>query len=319
MSLARASASAPTRARASTSAPASMSTSSSSSRAVALSRRAALVAAVSLIAPARARADADADADADAFAGRAPAVGDCADCIGEYNGYLNSCERSSSSCVSSQNDDAERFVAPWAYEGDRATAMRRLVDVATGRIQPRGRALSQRGSGIGARKGDGNARDALSFVARVEAYDESSGYVRLALAPKTRNSANGGFGAKYALDGDDVDVTDYGVFDAEFLFIANDEVVDVRVAQRGGNADGRGVFRLSYTDGIAFDTNLARARAEELRIAIGWEVLPVIAAFDPKWSDKERLWFEKLFDAAAGRPAPETDDLRDMRDTYSYD
>lgn len=109
------------------------------------------------------------------------------------------------------------------------------------------------------------------------------------------------------------------MFDAEFLFIANDEVVDVRVAQRGGNAENRGVFRLSYTDGVAFDTNLARARAEELRIAIGWEILPVIAAFDPKWSDKERLWFEKLFDAAAGRPAPETNDLRDMRDTYSYE
>ena len=51
----------------------------------------------------------------------------------------------------------------------------------------------------------------------------------------------------------------------------------------------------------------------------GGKSYPVIAAFDPKWSDKERLWFEKLFDAAAGRPAPETDDLRDMRDTYSYE
>jgi len=313
MSLARARASAPPRASTSTSTSAS-----ASSRGVALTRRAALVAAVSLVAPGAARADADADA----FAGAAPppAEGACADCIGEYGGYLNSCDRASSSCVSSQNDDAERFVAPWAYEGDRATAMRRLVDVATGRATPRGGALSRRGSGIGARTGDGRrARDGLSFVARVEAYDESSGYVRLALAPKTRDDANGGFGAKVALDGDDVDVAGVGVFDAEFLFIANDEVVDVRVAQRGGNAENRGVFRLSYTDGVAFDTNLARARAEELRIAIGWEILPVIAAFDPKWSDKERLWFEKLFDAAAGRPAPETDDLRDMRDTYSYE
>ena len=310
MSLARARASGPTPARAAT---ATSTSSSSRARVVALTRRAALVAAVSLVAPGRARADAFADA------GESPAVGACADCIGEYNGYLNSCDRASSSCVSSQNDDAERFVAPWAYEGDRATAMRRLVDVATGRATPRGRALSQRGSGIGARTGDGRARDGLSFVARAEAYDESSGYVRLALAPKTRNDANGGFGAKVALDGNDVDVAGVGVFDAEFLFIANDEVVDVRVAQRGGNAENRGVFRLSYTDGVAFDTNLARARAEELRIAIGWEILPVIAAFDPKWSDKERLWFEKLFDAAAGRPAPETNDLRDMRDTYSYE
>ena len=36
------------------------------------------------------------------------------------------------SCTSSQNDDEEHFTAPWAYPGDRAEAMRRLVAVATG-------------------------------------------------------------------------------------------------------------------------------------------------------------------------------------------
>lgn len=41
---------------------------------------------------------------------------------------------------------------------------------------------------------------------------------------------NGGFGVKVVFDGNDVDVVGVGVFDVEFLFIANDEVVDVRVA-----------------------------------------------------------------------------------------
>ena len=205
----------------------------------------------------------------------------------------------------------------------RATARRRCDASSTSRRDARRREAGRcRGAGAGSGRGRATGASARRVVVR-----RSRGGVRRieriravgARAQDSRNDANGGFGAKVALDGDDVDVAGVGVFDAEFLFIANDEVVDVRVAQRGGNAENRGVFRLSYTDGVAFDTNLARARAEELRIAIGWEILPVIAAFDPKWSDKERLWFEKLFDAAAGRPAPETDDLRDMRDTYSYE
>ena len=217
----------------------------------------------------------------------------------------------------------------------RRGAIRRAVGVrgrprdgdATPRRRRDGTRDAARRGAVAARKRDRGEDGRRAKRARRVVVRRSRGGVRRieriravgARAQDSRNDANGGFGAKVALDGDDVDVAGVGVFDAEFLFIANDEVVDVRVAQRGGNAENRGVFRLSYTDGVAFDTNLARARAEELRIAIGWEILPVIAAFDPKWSDKERLWFEKLFDAAAGRPAPETDDLRDMRDTYSYE
>lgn len=268
-----------------------------------------------VIAAPRKRASADvADDTVFADAPPSPALGACADCIGEYNGYLNSCDRAQTSCVSSQNDDAAHFSAPWAYEGGRVDAMRTLVGVATGDIAARGRAGEEvmQSRGRGARAEGGRARvvskKVLSFVSRVQEYDEERGYVRLVLAPR-----GGGSDETLAEDDDRLG----GVFDAEFLFIDNDEVVNVRVAQRGEDVK-RGTFRLSYTDLVAFDTNLARARAEELRIAIGWELLPVIAAFDPKWSDKETLWFERLFNLASGRASPEYD-LNDMRDAMSYD
>ena len=243
-----------------------------------------------------------------------PESGACADCVGEYNGYLNTCDRARTSCVSSQNDDAAHFAAPWAYEGARVDAMKRLVGVASGDVAARGRAgddiMRSRGRGARAEGGRDVSRKVLSFVSRVEAFDEELGYVRLALAPR-----DGSSGDETLAEDDD---RFGGVFDAEFLFMDNDEVVNVRVAQRGENERRRGKLKLSYTDFVAFDDNLARSRAEELRIAIGWELIPVIAAFDPKWSDKETLWFERLFNAASGRPSPEYD-LDDMRDTMSYD
>uniref|UniRef100_A0A7S1EMV4 Uncharacterized protein n=1 Tax=Ostreococcus mediterraneus TaxID=1486918 RepID=A0A7S1EMV4_9CHLO len=70
-----------------------------------------------------------------------------------------------------------------------------------------------------------------------------------------------------------------GYFDADFLFIDGDELVDVRVAQRlNGNANAApaGRFQLSYDEGISFNKNIAALRAEELRIAVGWELIPVI-------------------------------------------
>ena len=170
--------------------------------------------------------------------------------------------------------------------------------------------MRSRGRGARAEGGRDVSRKVLSFVSRVEAFDEELGYVRLALAPR-----DGSSGDETLAEDDD---RFGGVFDAEFLFMDNDEVVNVRVAQRGENERHRGKLKLSYTDFVAFDDNLARSRAEELRIAIGWELIPVIAAFDPKWSDKETLWFERLFNAASGRPSPEYD-LDDMRDTMSYD
>ena len=48
-----------------------------------------------------------------------------------------------------------------------------------------------------------------------------------------------------------------------------------------------------YVDGFKFNKNAARDFAESLRIALGWEVLPVISEFDPRFNNSKRLWFEK--------------------------
>lgn len=61
-----------------------------------------------------------------------PAVGDCVECQGLVNETLNACNLESASCISTLNDDAEHFEAPWEFDGDRATAVARLIEVATG-------------------------------------------------------------------------------------------------------------------------------------------------------------------------------------------
>ncbi len=66
----------------------------------------------------------------------APAVGVCADCIGEVEGSLNACQLDYSSCVSTSNDDEEHFVPPWQYDNKTDDAVRRLIDVATGAFLP---------------------------------------------------------------------------------------------------------------------------------------------------------------------------------------
>lgn len=247
------------------------------------------------------RADVDAAEDAFASVASAPPEGECAGCVGVMNGFLNSCDverDDGASCVSSQNDDAERFVNPWAhpYGGNRSDAMRALVETATGARRARGRA------GLASERGED---EPLPFVARVEAFDEATGYVRLLLAPRIGET----------------DERAMGAFDAEFLFEPNDEVVNVRVAERPDavTRPRRGKWVLDYTDLLKFDTNVARERAEALRMALGWENLPVIAAFDPKWSDKQQLWFERVFSAARGERPPDYDDLTYMRDTMSYE
>ena len=61
-----------------------------------------------------------------------PVVGSCTDCIGELNGTLNACTLSSASCVSTQNEDEDHFMAPWQYNSSTEAAVDRLIAVATG-------------------------------------------------------------------------------------------------------------------------------------------------------------------------------------------
>ena len=77
------------------------------------------------------------------------------------------------------------------------------------------------------------------------------------------------------------------VFDVELLFWDDDEVVNVRVGARDAPKTGR--WSLSYVDGLEYTKNAARDLAEELRIALGWEVLPVHPEFDPRFNNSKRL------------------------------
>lgn len=61
-----------------------------------------------------------------------PPTGACTDCIGELNGTLNACTLNSASCVSSQNEDEDHFMAPWQYSSSTEAAVASLVEVATG-------------------------------------------------------------------------------------------------------------------------------------------------------------------------------------------
>ena len=73
----------------------------------------------------------------------------------------------------------------------------------------------------------------------------------------------------------------------------------MRVAARDAPKTGR--WSLSSVDGLKYTKNAARDLAEELRIALGGEVLPVISEFDPRFNNSKRLWFEKAPDFGGRR------------------
>lgn len=153
-----------------------------------------------------------------------------------------------------------------------------------------------------------------SVVTRVAAYDEREGYVRLVVGETSPGvdvageaSTAGAAGATGAASGRETGGSSPSaaaeveaessepafsdVFDVEFLFLDNDEVCNIRVASRDKPKKGR--WSLSYVDGLRFNNNSSRDLAEELRIALGWEILPVISEFDPRFNNSKRLWFEK--------------------------
>ena len=213
-----------------------------------------------------------------------PPTGDCPECVGVINDLLNSCPDTSESCVSSQNDDETHFCAPWAYSGNRTAAMEYLVTTITRKdaIDPVG---CKNGGGRGMKPGrEEGSTSSLNVVATIANYVEQQGYVHLEINIKTKS-------------GDErKDENSATVFDLEVLLWDDDEVVNVRCAARDAPKKGSGSFSLSYVDGVKFSKNTARDVAEATRIALGWEILPVISGFDPRFNNSKRLWFEKALD-----------------------
>ena len=89
------------------------------------------------------------------------------------------------------------------------------------------------------------------------------------------------------------------VIDAEFLFLKDDNIVNVRASSRveppTSGLKGGGELALSFTSGIVVDRNVARRRLESLRTALRWDLAPVLTDFDPKFNPEAPVWLEKVF------------------------
>ena len=97
-----------------------------------------------------------------------------------------------------------------------------------------------------------------------------------------------------------IDVEDpVNVIDAEFLFLKDDNIVNVRASSRveppTSGLKGGGELALSFTSGIVVDRNVARRRLESLRTALRWDLAPVLTDFDPKFNPEAPVWLEKVF------------------------
>jgi len=229
-----------------------------------------------------------------------PQVGDCPDCIGVLNGLLNSCPPETVSCASSQNDDEAHFIKPWICEGSRSEAMDKLIYIATGgyydpgliqspygvsRSQAAGFILKTTGAFLVGNplpkrpsRAKANPSEIRRFDGKVETRDDGEGYVRFIFGPEG--------GVQY---------------DAEFLFVPDDELVDIRIGARGDRTQEK--FGLSLEDGFRIDRNGSRALCDNLRKALQWQEAIVITNFDPMFNNDKKFWFEKSFEALNMAPA----------------
>ncbi|KAL4446811.1 hypothetical protein ABPG77_008055 [Micractinium sp. CCAP 211/92] len=240
-----------------------------------------------------------------------PAVGDCTDCIGEVNETLNACPLDAPSCISTLNDDELHFAAPWQFDGDQQAAIEQLLAVACGgEFEP---GLIDTFGGI-------SQVDAAAYIAKGVLAVATGG--DMPAQPKRQRKSKSDFvpfdgtvverrttagGSEYVrlvlgtAGGAATEVEDPStVLDCEFLFIANDNIVNVRAASRAPPEGRLGTpgsqLALSFTDGLVVDKNVARRQMERLRTALRWEPAPVITDFDPRFNAEAPVWFERLFD-----------------------
>jgi hypothetical protein len=237
--------------------------------------------------------------------------------------YLDSCGELSESCVSTTNDDEAHFINPWGFSMSKAQAMKELCEVAIGNKGGEGyfeyntsknvvgnaiaRSDKVRGGSVGIEAMRKKARESALRDLQMESSKEDD------LEPPKMMTGPLGDCLEYDVKngkivlrlfdrkvGEDEIIDDESeIFDAEFYFLENDSIVDVRVAAR--DAPKGGVFAISYDQGLKFEKNRARALADNIRQKLGWEIVPVIASFDPKWDSKRRLWFEDILDPTETR------------------
>ena len=231
--------------------------------------------------------------------------------------YLSSCPEVSESCVSTTNDDEGHFLNPWGFSMSKANAMRELVMVALGNKEGEGYfsydegrdsrvSTAVRGASVGIEAMRKKARESALRDLALE--EKGGGDLNTSSMPEMKGplgdcieyDVNNGkivlrlFDVPGGVKDPDIVINESDVFDAEFYFLDNDAIVDVRIAAR--DAPKGGSFALSYDQGIKFEKNRARNLADQIRQKLGWEIVPVIASFDPKWDSKRRMWFEDILD-----------------------
>ena len=231
--------------------------------------------------------------------------------------YLSSCPEVSESCVSTTNDDQAHFLNPWGFSMSKANAMRELVMVALGNKEGEGYfsydegrdsrvSTAVRGASVGIEAMRKKARESALRDLALE--EKGGGDLNTSSMPEMKGplgdcieyDVNNGkivlrlFDVPGGVKDPDIVINESDVFDAEFYFLDNDAIVDVRIAAR--DAPKGGTFALSYDQGIKFEKNRARNLADQIRQKLGWEIVPVIASFDPKWDSKRRMWFEDILD-----------------------
>ena len=205
------------------------------------------------------------------------------------------------SCVSTLNDDEAHFAAPWEFDGSLEDAVAQLCRVVEG------------GDYAAAVTGVSNL-DAAGYIAKttiavaMDPFPKEKG--NLPERPKVRRAAADSIvrfkgkvtakevtpgGSTYVRcrveGGDDPSET----IDAEFLFLANDSIVNVRAVSEVQPEEGKGKLALSMTQGFVRDSNKAREQMESLRRALGWNLAVVLTDFDPKFNAEVPTVVERIF------------------------
>ncbi|KAG7673061.1 hypothetical protein Ndes2526B_g05369 [Nannochloris sp. 'desiccata'] len=239
-----------------------------------------------------------------------PTSGDCPDCIGEINNTLNACNLQSQSCISTLNDDEVHFAPPWQFDGPQADAINRLIEIATGgQFEP---GLINEPFGVSrADAGMYIAKGVLTVLtngdtmpARPQRRRQTEIVPFDGILAERRTTANGSEYVRITLGiqkgGEEVVEVDdpVTVIDAEFLFLKDDNIVNVRASSRAEPPNSglqSGELALSFTSGLIVDRNVAKRKMDTLRTALRWDLAPVLTDFDPKFNPNAPVWLEKVF------------------------
>ena len=215
------------------------------------------------------------------------------------------------SCISTLNDDEAHFAAPWEFESTTDDAVAQLCRVVEGG--------DYEAAVTGVSKLDAAGYIAKSTIAVFsDPFPKERGV--LPERPKIRRASadsivrfrgkvlenektpGGSTYVRVRIDGDDATET----IDAEFLFLAGDNIVNVRAVsleQPETDSNKGGKLALSMTQGFVIDKNIARRRMDSLQRALGWQPATVLTDFNPQFNAEVPTVIERVFNPRSGRNA----------------